>query len=275
VTVRTLTSPQTATRAYQRLELELADGRKTTLHVASFDRLATRARVVSLGRDATLLRSARERGWRDAIVGGFFVRPGGVPLGELRIGGRPQPAIPFAEPWDRRRACVHVSGASVRIALRPELASEPAGDLLQAGPLLVRDGLPVFNPGADAEGFSAAAHQFDSDITRGRYPRAALGVAPDRLLAAVGEGRSSSEAGLTLSELAVAMAELGARTAINLDGGGSASLLYGGRLRNRPREEHGIEILGGRPISTAILFEAAEPRSLRSLVRRRREGPAG
>jgi exopolysaccharide biosynthesis protein len=71
------------------------------------------------------------------------------------------------------------------------------------------------------------------------------------------------------------MAELGARTAINLDGGGSASLVYGGRLRNRPREEHGIEILGGRPISTAIVFEAAEPRSLRSLVRRRREGPAG
>ena len=284
MTARTLVSPRARlplnarsaenARSYHCVELELADGRRTTLHVASFDRSATRARVVSLGPDATLLRSARERGWRDAIVGGFFVRPDGVPLGDLRIGGRPQPAIAFAEPWGGRRACVHVSGASVRIALRPELAAEPAGDLLQAGPLLVRGGAPVFDPRADAEGFSAGAHQFDSDITRGRYPRAALGLSTDRILAVVGDGRSTRDAGLTLSELAAAMARLGVWTAINLDGGGSASLVYGGRLRNRPREEHGIEILGGRPVATAIAFEPAEPRSLRRLVRRRREGLA-
>jgi exopolysaccharide biosynthesis protein len=165
-----------------------------------------------------------------------------------------------------------VAGASVGIAL-PELAAEPAGDLLQAGPLLVRDGVPVFDPAADDQGFSAGAHQFD-DITRGRYPRAALGLADDRILAVVGDGRSSRDAGLTLSELAAAMAELGAETAINLDGGGSASLVYGGRLRNRPREEHGIEILGGRPIATAIVFEPRRPRSLSRLVRRGRDGLA-
>ena len=41
------------------------------------------------------------------------------------------------------------------------------------------------------------------------------------------------------------MIDLGADEAINLDGGGSASLVLGGGLRNRPREEHGIEP-GGR-----------------------------
>ncbi len=60
---------------------------------------------------------------------------------------------------------------------------------------------------------------------------------------------------MTLPELAMAMREVGCEQAINLDGGGSASLVYGGRLRNHPREEHGIDLLEGRPIVTAIAIE--------------------
>src|SRR5207253_157818 len=109
----------------------------------------------------------------------------------------------------------------------------------------------------DDEGFSAGAHQFDSDITCGRYPRTALGVDPDRLLAVACDGRTHTDAGMTLGELAAAMLELGATAALNLDGGGSASLVHQGRLRNRPREEHGADLIGGRPIVTAVLFEPA------------------
>jgi exopolysaccharide biosynthesis protein len=61
---------------------------------------------------------------------------------------------------------------------------------------------------------------------------------------------------MTLAELADALLELGATDALNLDGGGSASLVHDGRLRNRPREEHGIDLLDGRPIVTAVTFEA-------------------
>jgi exopolysaccharide biosynthesis protein len=71
------------------------------------------------------------------------------------------------------------------------------------------------------------------------------------------DGRTRDEAGLTLSELADALVELGAEEAINLDGGGSASLVVGGRLRNRPREEHGVPLPAGRPIATAIAFMPA------------------
>jgi exopolysaccharide biosynthesis protein len=60
---------------------------------------------------------------------------------------------------------------------------------------------------------------------------------------------------MTLAELADAVLELGATDALNLDGGGSASLVHDGRLRNRPREEHGIDLLDGRPIVTAVTFE--------------------
>jgi exopolysaccharide biosynthesis protein len=143
----------------------------------------------------------------------------------------------------------------VRIARRDALGAAPAGDLLQAGPLLVADGRSVVAADADPEGFSAGARQFDSDITAGRYPRAALGRAGQLLFAVACDGRTRRDAGMTLAELAEALVALGAEEAINLDGGGSASLVHAGRLGNRPREEHGIDLLEGRPIVTAIVFD--------------------
>ncbi len=110
--------------------------------------------------------------------------------------------------------------------------------------------------GQDPEGFSAGQSQFDSDITVGRYPRAAIGVGDGRILAVACDGRSSDDAGVTLAELAQVMLELGARSAMNLDGGGSTSLVCRGRLVNRPREAHGIEIAGGRHVVTALTFSS-------------------
>lgn len=64
-----------------------------------------------------------------------------------------------------------------------------------------------------------------------------------------------ADAGLTLEEMAATMIDLGASDAINLDGGGSASLVIGGILRNRPREAHGIDLVAGRAVSTALAFD--------------------
>jgi exopolysaccharide biosynthesis protein len=146
-----------------------------------------------------------------------------------------------------------VAGNRVVLARRDELPAAPAGDLLQAGPLLARDGMPCVD--GDAEGFSAGSRQFDSDITAGRYPRAALALTKSRRLLAVAcDGRADDEAGMTLAELAETLVALGAQAALNLDGGGSTSLVCGGRLRNVPREDHGIVLAGGRPVSTVIAF---------------------
>jgi exopolysaccharide biosynthesis protein len=60
---------------------------------------------------------------------------------------------------------------------------------------------------------------------------------------------------MTLGERADALISLGASEALNLDGGGSASLVHDGLLRNRPREQHGVDLLDGRPVVTAIVFE--------------------
>ena len=234
--------------------IELADGARTMAHVACYDAATTELRVAVLRGLGRLEPWCAARGVSEALVGGFYVRPEGVPLGELRTRGVARRNVSFDAPWDGVRACVHVRGGVASIAPRNEIAATPAGDLLQAGPLLVRDGDVVYSRAGDAEGFSAGASQFDSDITDGRHPRAALGLASGRLFAVVCDGRSRHDAGLTLEELAELMLALGCVSAMNLDGGGSTSLVSGGRLRNRPRAAWERPEPGGRPISTALLF---------------------
>ncbi len=240
----------------ERTRVTLGDGARTTLHLASYDRRGFDPRVVVLERQAPLVRWCLEQGVLDAVVGGFFSRSQYAPLGVVQIDGQRQPSLPFDAPWGEVRACVQITDGMLRIARRDQLGATPEGDVLQAGPLLVLGGRPAVSDGLDAEGFSAAAHQFDSDITRGRYPRAALAVAGERLLTVACDGRTKRDAGMTLAELAAALVKLGATDALNLDGGGSASLIYDGRLINRPREEHGIDLLDGRPIVTAIVLQA-------------------
>lgn len=238
------------------LRARLPGGARTTLHVASFDRDAYAPRVVVLEQPMPLVRWCRTQGVHHAVVGGFFLRPDYAPLGELRLNGEPRASVAFTAPWHSVRACLHVAAGELRIDRRGAFGADPAGDLLQAGPLLVRNGRRALRDAEDTEGFSAAAHQFDSDITLGRYPRAALGLTDERLLAVACDGRTRRDAGMTLAELADALLELGATDALNLDGGGSASLVYDGRLRNRPREQHGIDLLDGRAVVTAIVFDA-------------------
>jgi hypothetical protein len=234
----------------------MAGGAATTVRVARFERARFGVRVVALEPCSTVLSWCAANDAKHAIVGGFYMRPGGPPLGDVRIGGRRISAEPFESPWEELRGCVHADGGRVALAPRRELPADPAGDLLQAGPMLVAEGRSLIRPGEDLEGFSAGSHQFDSDITEGRYPRAALGLSDGELVAIASEGRADDEAGLTMGELAETMLGLGVSSAINLDGGGSASLVVDGKLVNTPREEHGMELVGGREVATALQFFA-------------------
>lgn len=247
--------PPRRSAAVARTRVSLADGASTTVHVAAYpiDRFELRVAVV---RNRQLAAYCASRGIEDAMVGGFFTRPDNRPLGEVRTRGLERVFTPFDPRFAADRACVHVAGGVPSIAPRHELPRQPRGDLLQAGPLLVRDGAVVYDRQGDPEGFSAGAHQFDSDITAQRHPRAALGITDDRMLAVACDGRSRVDAGLTLEEMAELLAGLGAHTAMNLDGGGSTTLIAGGRLRNRPRASYCVPEPGGRAIATALLFQS-------------------
>ena len=119
----------------------------------------------------------------------------------------------------------------------------------------MRDGAQAID-GRDEEGFSRGASQFDSDITADRHPRCALGVNDEELLVVCCDGRRSRvDAGLLLDELARVLISFGATDAINLDGGGSATLVHRGHLLNRPYSEYDQPAPESRPVVTALAFE--------------------
>ena len=127
----------------------------------------------------------------------------------------------------------------------PPLPFEPDW-IIGGGPLLLRDGIALGTEQADTEGFAG-------DFSRGRHPRTALGVRKDGSIVLVTvDGRQPLiSVGMTIPELSVLMAEWGCREAINLDGGGSTTMVAGGKIVNHPSDA-----AGERPVSDALLVRA-------------------
>jgi hypothetical protein len=70
-----------------------------------------------------------------------------------------------------------------------------------------------------------------------RHPRTAIGWNHDYLFLVEVDGRQSDlSVGMTFAELADYLARLGCEHAMNLDGGGSATLWFEGKVKNRPSE---------------------------------------
>ena len=242
--------------SYELLRFRTRDGDETTVYLVRHPIATTRVSVKLFEEPTRLDHWCAGTAHAEAIVAGFFLRDPHRPLGEVRLAGRAAELFePVAAPWEAQRACVSVDGSDVRIGPRSSFGESPGGDLVQAGPLLVHEGSSVVD-GSDPEGFSRGSAQFDSDITVGRYPRSALGVSDRELLAVCCDGRRSGvDAGLELGELARLMVSLGAREAINLDGGGSATLVHRGHLLNRPYSEEDQPAPESRPVVTALLFD--------------------
>jgi len=103
-------------------------------------------------------------------------------------------------------------------------------DAIGAGPRLVKDGSVLV---------TGKEESFPSDITVGRAPRTAVGVTKEgHLILFVVDGRRQSSIGMTLSELAQFMQDLGAVDAMNFDGGGSSEMVIKGRAVNSPSDGH-------------------------------------
>ena len=240
--------------AYELARVGLADGEETTVYLVRHPLRSTAVRVHCFSEPERLDIWCAATYRPEAVVGGFFLRDPYRPLGEVRIHGVAVEHEPIAEPWAAVRGCVHAAG-DVRIAPREELDDALDGDVLQAGPILVRAGRST-QGGGDREGFSAGASQFDSDITADRHPRCALAVSDDELLVACCDGRRSGvDARLFLDELARLLISFGAHDAINLDGGGSATLVHRGHLLNRPYSEYDQPAPASRTVVTALVFE--------------------
>jgi hypothetical protein len=94
------------------------------------------------------------------------------------------------------------------------------------GPLLVKNGKPIFHAG----------ESFASRQLNGRQARGAIGQLPDGRIVLVGvEGtRPSYSIGMSNYELAVELSRLGATTAFGLGAGSPAGVAFDGKLLTRP-----------------------------------------
>lgn len=103
------------------------------------------------------------------------------------------------------------------------LLTEGALQILSFGPGLVKDG--VISVGVDEEVPTALSSN----------PRTAIGeISPCHYVFVVGDGRTEESAGLSLYELAEFMTGLGVDQAYNLDGGGSSTMYFNGKIVNKP-----------------------------------------
>lgn len=104
-----------------------------------------------------------------------------------------------------------------------KLLDNGAWNVFSFGPALVEDG-ELSVTVSDEVGRAMASN-----------PRTAIAVIDDlHYLFVVSDGRTSESDGLTLYELATFLKTLGAKTAYNLDGGGSSTMILNGNLINNP-----------------------------------------
>ena len=134
-----------------------------------------------------------------------------------------------------------------RIAIRVDLQGDGAErwrtvqEAVAGGPWLIRNG-KLIAPQEMPGGFNPQTF-----IER-RHPRTAVGrTAQGEILWITVDGRQPHSQGATLSELAQILARYGAVEAINLDGGGSTTLVARNLVVNSPSD--GVE----RPVSNAWL----------------------
>ena len=98
-----------------------------------------------------------------------------------------------------------------------------AWNVLSFGPALLIDGEIAVSSGEEV-GRAMASN-----------PRTAIGIVDDlHYLFVVSDGRTNASEGLSLRELAQVLKELGAKTAYNLDGGGSSTMVFQGQVVNNP-----------------------------------------
>ena len=128
---------------------------------------------------------------------------------------------------------------TLRLILQPDWSV--VSDAIGGGPVLVRDGAPVYRSN---EGFTTSQ-------LAPRGPRTAVGQRADGgIVLLTTDGRQPGfSVGMTNFELAQALVRFGAVRGMGLDGGGSSTLAFEGTVLNSPSD--GRE----RAVSTALMLQ--------------------
>jgi uncharacterized protein YigE (DUF2233 family) len=134
---------------------------------------------------------------------------------------------------------------TLRLGITPGV--DDLREMISGGPFIVRNG--QVNVGPRGDGVD-------------RHPRTVVGINEDgtRLFMVTVDGRQNSSAGMTLAELADFLVRIGVDRAMNLDGGGSTTLLLHGQIEN--------SISGDlRPVANGLAVISLAPRGDLTTVR--------
>ncbi|HEU4426059.1 MAG TPA: phosphodiester glycosidase family protein [Pilimelia sp.] len=177
-------------------------------------------------------------------------RGGAIPAGGRTVqatGAKVDALLAVARPGRRlvvRATLIDECGRPVR--------TSPNTSIVNGGPELVRDGRLHATPRADG-----MVHPGNPSFYYGwvhkRNPRTFAGVdAKGRTVLITADGRSTSSLGLGIAETAAVAKSLGLRNAINLDGGGSTTMVVDGAVINVPSDA-----TGERPVGDALVVLSA------------------
>lgn len=175
------------------------------------------------------------------INGGYFA--GAKPIGVLRRQGYTDNAKFWpnrsAFGWNESGEYVFIDGKETA-SISSDHNFDKFTEVLQAGPLLVKNGTP-----------SANTEKVHPNVLDFRHPRTFVGTDGKRVLWGVVDGRDNMHSvGMTIEELRRLCGWLSLKTALNLDGGGSSSLWWRGMTFSLPSNASDRE----RPIPYAILM---------------------
>jgi hypothetical protein len=153
--------------------------------------------------------------------------------------------VPQIRPSVRPGATVSVDAKAIPLLPDPEGEWDRAEGAVSAGPLLLWQGKRLEEP--EKESISRV-------FFLARHPRTAVGVRADgTLLFVTVDGRQpETSVGMSIPELTDLMLELGCVSAVNLDGGGSTTMVIDGQVVNSPSGS------SPRPNGDAILLFPAK-----------------
>ncbi len=111
--------------------------------------------------------------------------------------------------------------------------------LIGGWPVLVKDGMNVIRRNPSIEGIT-------EKFSEQRHPRSGIGFSADKrtLYLITVDGRQPMSRGMTLLEFANLMISEGIHNGLNLDGGGSTTMVVGDKVINNPSDISGERLVG-------------------------------
>lgn len=140
-------------------------------------------------------------------------------------------------------------GSRVRLSMNLIPAESDSANLWTQASSIVGGGPQLIKSGRID--ITAQAEKIGEKFVTDRHPRTAIArLKSGKILFVTVDGRQpGTSVGMSLAELAELLLEFGATEAINLDGGGSTTMVIGGKVVNTPSDQ-----TGERPVSDSFLI---------------------